>query len=89
MFLTIFLCINSIPFAIITETGNSTYISSAPFFTGSKPTKKIPTNKLIISKYQLLLKVLLTAIVSIVLKIKAKKETIKTLIINQKYFGAS
>ena len=84
-----FFCINSIPFAIITETGNNTYISSAPFFTGSKSRKTTTTSKLIINKIQLLLKVLLIVNAFIDLKTTAKIDTIETLIISQKYFGTS
>ena len=78
-----FLSINSIPFAITTETGKSTYKSSEPFFTGNRIKKRITVSKLIINKYQLLLKVLLMAMVAMDLKITENKEKIKILIINQ------
>lgn len=65
--------------------GTSKKNSSAPFFTGINNKNRSTVAKLISSKYQLFLKVLLTPKVSIDLKTADNKEIIKILQINKRY----
>ena len=85
-FLIIVFLINSIPFAIITETGKRIKNISEPFFVGRKSRNRIPTRKFTINKDQLFLKVLFTAMISIDLKMMEITDAIKRLAISQVYF---